>query len=685
MRLHRQRALLLWAACAAAWLPVRAFALVTALPPSPYLILDQSLLQPRFLDAAPLCMASGLDPQLTESVGLVHNHAVAKAHKQLAALLNAPEGLVEPALRLGAAVVNARAAGSAKQRSEALHVLNAELARGGPAPLRACANLERARLQLLLGQGPEASASARLVLRAAGKLEKGAKLLEVARFYRAEAYWRAQRYAEALPLYQQLVGSATPRLAAAAALRWADAHAEEQPPVETWKAMAELLNQGQHAGLDVSSFAPRASLLAIRAGDEKAAMLWITQAADLESDPRAAKIASLREADLLLARGQRGDARTLYERVASEPAPSEVHALAQERLAAYELVPEDESKRMVRLRLAEATPNPRITLVARDEIARRLLAEGALDKALEMLIRVGHDHPMPELVPLFSQTFNQALAEAVQGKGEAACLAAVRRLGGRRTVLLQNASNPEPLVRLGDCLISLGLPGAAQEMFRGVARNFGPAEASKLTLRLAEVNLALGDTAAVHATLDSLRKEEAHKPVVPQHPIAWLRIRGELARREGRNSDAARAWLQLLEGDHADAETALHLADVARKGKAPARAVASLRKALLDRGSALSPSWAEVSLLVADLLRIQRPSQALRMYQRAADNLPDGPLRSRAAFFAARLVASSDAWRDALVRSRAADSKNAWGRLADVELEAANLRLAMGREERAPR
>jgi len=665
-------------------LPSRARAEGLALPPSPYRILDPSLLEPGFLDAVPLCVAQGLDPQLAEPIRLLRDKKVAIARKLIAPMLTAPEGLVDPALHLSAAVVNARAAESASQRNDALHLLNLQLARGGPAALRACANLERARLQLLQGLGPEASASTRLVLRASEGLEQGASFAEAARFYRAEAYVQAHRGAEALPLYQQLSGSASPELAYAAALRLADARVASLPADEAWHAMADLLNQPHHEQLDLSGFAPRASSLAVRAGDEKAGLRWISLAAALTPDRRAAAIASLRKADLLLESGLDEDARDLYEQVAGSHAARDVRALAQLRLAAFELVPEDAAKRMDRLRYAEATPQPSVALMARDEIARRLLDAGKLSDSLTLLLRIGHDRPQPELIPHFSETFNRALAKAVEGKGQAACLAMVQRLGGRDAVLLRNARDPDPLIRLGDCLTSLGLPGAAQKLFRGIARRFGPEDAARLILRLAKVNLALGDFAAVHATLKSLRSKQRDNAAAPQEEVAWQRIRGELARREGRLAHASAIWLDLLRGGHADAVTALRVARAAMQGEAPKATAETLRTLVLAQGPSPSPLWAETGLVVADLIRARSPEQARLLYQRAADNLPEGSQRARAAFFAARLETQSDAWRVALAQARATDSQSAWSRLAAVEIEAARLRLAVGRKERAP-
>jgi len=659
------------------------------LPPSPYEILRPDLLQAGFVDVVGPCIPADPPPAFAEAVRQLRAGDPSAARVELERLRvrldSAPEETPEIHRdRLVLATLAGRAGSRPELRQQGIREIGNALAYGGPLPWRACAHLERARLQLLAGLAPEASASARQALRVFGDAPPPGFVAESARYYRAEALSLAHRSEAARSLYTRLVGAQSARIARVAELRLQEEKAWGEQPAKGWKVFSALLEKARKAKVELGGFAPRAAEWAARAGDRRAALHWISRAAEAGGDPEAAAVAILRRADLLVSDGRKGEARRQLERVVSQRLPREIRALAQVRLVAFELIPESEARRRERLDWAARSPHRGVSLAARDERVRRMLAAGELDAALEELVRIGHQGPGPLWTPHFQASLATALERATAGaEQESGCLASVERLGWRTDFLLEVAKDPEPLLRLGDCLLRLGLPQRALALWRGMARAFGAEIASRLPLRLAQASLQSGDRAAVRAMLQSHRGE---RPGADD--AAWQRLEAELARAQGH----PRPWVHWLQarvasGEASDGEL-LDLSLWAVRGISTPQSLPILRRALLQgaagsnaaAGSCRSDPGpkgcprAEASLYVADLLRARGDAATARtFYARAAAQLPPGRLRARAAQTLATLQPDSRGREQALEQAAEAAPQTPWSRLAAVDLRADRL------------
>jgi hypothetical protein len=366
-----------------------------------------------------------------------------------------------------------------------------------------------------------------------------------------------------------------------------------------------------------------------------------------------------------------------------------VRSLAQIRLATAELAPESENERRALLLRAAAASHPGVSVYARGELAHRLVEAGELDGALDQLVRVAYDGPTPLHTPHFQDDLDRTLAKiAESAASDDGCLEVVRRLGGRRTLLLAHASAPGAFLGLGDCYLALGVPASALDTYRATSARFGPEVGSALPLHIARASLQAGDLAAVRA---ALRAERARLEEDANLPVAWRLVAAQLALSEKRGPGLAEAFAALVRSDELApvqrAQALLVLAQLAIEapGSEPlARALEDAMREAPEGGSAAVDSLlAESSLYAADVAaRTGSPKAARGLYRRAARGLPPGARQARAAYHDGLLESSWERAQEAFAAAGSSDSASGWARLARAELRLARVRLAIGRAGR---
>ncbi|MGI9538988.1 MAG: hypothetical protein ACR2N6_02430, partial [Miltoncostaeaceae bacterium] len=206
-----------------------------------------------------------------------------------------------------------------------------------------------------------------------------------------------------------------------------------------------------------------------------------------------------------------------------------------------------------------------------------------IDEALDVFVRVGYDRPTARQAPHFQSDLDAALEASARGADEGVCPTVVRRLGGRRTLLLVYASQPDPFLRLGDCYVVLGMPGPALDTYRATARRFGEEVVDALPLRIAQASLKTGELAAVRA---ALRASRAGLEPGAELAWAWRRLEAELALLDGDDTRAGDLLAGLVASESAApgerARAILALAQLARAAERPGRWTAALQGALAD-------------------------------------------------------------------------------------------------------
>jgi hypothetical protein len=615
-------------------------------------MLQPSALVPGLLDAAPAC----LPPDDGE--------------------------VIDGDLELLDAVLALRGASRAAAH-HALRGAEAALIAGGSDEARACLLLERARVELRIGLLPEARASLERTGRALDPRAMSSALRETFLFYRAEAAMRSEHREEAKAIYAELEESSLPLLAHAARLRGA-VHAElADDPRAAWKRLAELLARGSELGLNVDAWAIPVAEAALTAELYEEAEAWLARA---EPRPESGPLSSIRRADVLVQLERRDEARRLLERVVATAERADVRTLAQIRLTVSELAPETENERRARLLRGAAAIHPGVSVYARGELAHRLVAAGEVDGALDQLARVVYDGPTPLHTPHFQADLDHVLAEIADSTAsDSACPSVVRRLGGRRTLLLAHGSAPKAFLRLGDCYLALAMPNSALDVYRAVSVRFGLEVASALPLRMARASLRAGDLAAVRA---AVRAQRTHLTKGSEQPPAWRLVAGELAFAEQRAPAAIEALTPLLRSEELEpvqrAHALLDLAQLALETRAAGSIAemldASLRETAGGAPDAAESLLAEASLYVADLAaRTGSSASARKLYDRAARGLPPGPLRARAVYRSALLETSLARSREAFGGVATSEVESPWARMARAELRLVRLRQAIGR------
>ncbi|NNL67825.1 MAG: hypothetical protein HKP30_16370 [Myxococcales bacterium] len=605
------------------------------LPPSAFRLIASQALQPGYLDATPLCR-------------------------------------IEQSGALSQVLLSLRAIGNPERASKALRGALAEDLEADT-DQRICAHLESARLALKLGRAPDARAA----LRRAERIGKpGAGFIAItAAFHRAEAFAMSGERDAARALYLKLRESPYGDVAVAARLRLLAFEIDSEDAEAAARArtgLGEALEAARVGGLDVSPWAPLAAEAAVEEGALREAHRWLAIAERIEDR---AGVASLRKGDVLVALERRNDARQVFERIRSSARLPAARELARVRLAEIG-VPAPLEERIAELERAARAVHPAVSGQARDTLAVLLLEERRLGAALGVLSALGHDGAPQIAKPRFAQTLERALRAATADT--LPCTAVIEAVGGRRALYIRIAPEPDTLLRVGDCFGELGMPEAALEIYRGLARRF-PLGPNQLALRIARASFDLGNHAALRAALSAQEHGSDEE-------VSWRWLETRLALVEGRNADAARGLLALLERDdlpaslRVEAEKRLALLDSAELD--PQLRLATLLDSL-HRKAPGSPTKARATgwLAAADALAGEgREDAAGALYGRALALLPAGSRRERARYAAAVRAGSPQATREALAARTLEDGRR-WSRLADLELELIELRAAARRTE----
>ena len=282
-------------------------------PPDPFEIVATRLGPHPFLDAPPPCLPEPVPEVLSSVVPFVleGDESATRRVLELAEQLSRKEGPLTPELHLWLALLRARVADTPGRRTEVIRAVDRALAWGGHGRVRVCAFLERARAELGNGLAPEASASAAKALEEAEPSAPPA-LTDGARLIRAEALWLSGREEEAQELFRSLSESEVAGIAVAARLRVRQVRVRSMPPAEGWAALRKALEEAEAARLPLQGFERVAAEQALRAGDTRRALLWIARAADIPGKERATGLATVRKADVLVARGRTEDPWTAF-------------------------------------------------------------------------------------------------------------------------------------------------------------------------------------------------------------------------------------------------------------------------------------------------------------------------------------------------------------------------------------
>ena len=661
-------------------------------PPDPFRIFASRRAWLPILDALEPCLPAETPAALAPVLPFVLEDRASATRRvlELAEEARRREGeRLSADLRLWLAAVSARVADTFTRRTEAIRAINEALAGGGGSEARVCAFLERGRAELRSHRAPEASASALQALREGEGAGLSAGRADAARFLRAEAMLLSRREEEARALYQALASSSADRLATAARLRLIEGNGSELPPEVAWTRLQARLEEARSMDLDLRGFERVATEFALRAGDSRRALLHIALAADLGSDELTTGLATIRKVDVLVARGRASDALAILERILEQHKDVDVRRLARLRIVAHRLGDATEAEQREALLEAATSKERGVSLHARAMLLHLRVQAGEVDLALDDYARLAYDDPDDELAPTYRDDLDTMLLAAV----ESHCPTVVRRLGGRRELLMRQARVSEPFVALADCYLALGMPAPALASYRAVTRAFGSELVSRLTLRLARASLSAGDLPAARALLRAHRSES--DPVdVPVGGLAgdsWSLFGAEFALREGRDEAAAEFLLPIVRAGDAPLRAIRWLAELVAKQAAGEEALVLLEDETsrwqlesdpLLADTAEVAARAHVALVLADrLLARGEPRRAHYYYGLAVESLRDGPQRARARFHRASLSEGKrrrPAFEEATEPIPGAEL---WSRLASVELRSVGLRADIGRSE----
>ncbi len=655
------------------------------LPPDPFELFSARRSWDPILDAVPPCLPEEVPEALAGVMPFVleDDESASRRVLELAHAAEKEEGGITPQLHLWIAVLRARTADTRERRRDSIRELARALDWGGEGRARSCAYLARARVELESGFAPEASASAVLALRGSAETPSDS-LREGASFVRAEALRLAGRWEDAEPLYRSFGGSENRRIRAASALRLAFHEAEQQEPAEAWASLRQKIDEAREAGLSLDGFERNVAEYAQRAGDTRRALLWITRAADLRGDERTTGLAAVRKADLLAARGRGDDALTILQRLSEVHPVADLRTLARVRIVQLGLGEATEADRRKVLEKATRATEPGLAVNARAQLMQRAVRAGEVDEALFHYARLAYTDPELRFAPGWRADLDAALEMAV----DPYCPTTVRRLAGRRELLMRDAQVAEPFIAMADCLLALDMPRPALETYRAVSRSFGAEMAPRLTLRLARASLGVGDLAAVGAAI------KAHRAAADRgaEPVAgslagdsWALFEAELALREGRKEAAAELLLPLILEPGTPIRAVRWFAELARDGAGPEHAALILQELtarwqLEDQHEELAEERAYVALALADLLRAQGDrAGAHYVYGLAVEGLPEGAPLERARFLLADLERSTEASQRTF--EAASQDGGLWGRLAAIELRSRDLREQVALDE----
>ncbi len=652
-----------------------------ALPPAPDRVLGAALLRTPPLDLLPVCVPRDLSAGLA---GIASAAAAGRPGDALEAL----SGLDHPGAsdlaggEVLRAILLARTTRDRAGLRAARAALRRALAGEAPASARVCARLEASRVELLLGFGPEAAAHAARAAREGGPLPPA--LERRVAFLRAEARYLGGDEAGAAARFAELVDTRQPEVAVGAALRLADAAFDHGDRAAAFARYPEAVGRlAELRGVD-PVWLMRTAEAAIAAGAAPKALPWLTRLDRTGGPPELVAAGRIRQADLWAASGQAVRARDLLLAIeGDEELPRTVRMLASVRMADLGVSPRDPGELLADLRAAALAPDPLLATYGRSVLLGALLERGEFDEALDVAGRLLVQEPPDALAPGIRARIDallRALApDVVETKR---CRTFVMRVGGRRRLLIGAASEPAPLVRLGECYAEIGLLEVALEVYRSVAASLGLEGARAVVMPMARAAFEAGDLEVARTAARAYLRQGG------PNLAPWRLLLGEVELEAGRLERAREPLVAALRGG------SLHGRDRVRGLLALAR-VASRRKGgeedrrlLHDAFLALDDATAETgggdlgeaALLTAELFRrAGEPEPALALYRLAADFLPDGFRLAEATYWLGSLSPDPDERRTALERAAGLEEGGRFASLARHELEIAPLRAAVGR------
>jgi hypothetical protein len=637
------------------------------LPPSPWRLAGHADPAIGFLDVLPICMPDAALPEIAGAAKLLREGDLEGARTLLprAGWFSGRDPV--SAVRLAHALLDARAVDRRRIPAAALEL---EIA-GREHPDRdatSCSQLERARLFLRAGLSMEALGAVAIAERYTEADSEPHRVL------RAEALTATGRLEEALPIYETLRASPSAAVSWAAALRLTTA----RPDVE-WSMVEPFLDRGTRFVVNLGPLASYAGELALRSGRNADALHWLTRA---ESDGRHRELAAIRRADALTLAGRTGAAGRLLLRLERTAEGKSAREIASARLAASGTGSEEEQE--ARLVEAARSHTPGIAAHSLELLLGLYLEADRPEAALDSATRLHHLAPRGG-IPGLGSLVDSAVRIAVGGDVD--CATVLERLAGGRRLWIRSVSSPDPLLRLGDCALELGLTATAIDVFRALSRRFPDRLSADFALRIATVSLSLGEFQIVEAMLAANERiwARADTPDSERAPWLWLRARASLA-----SGDEARAIAILLGLAASDSTPAPERARSALALAALPPASASRLdleprlQAALRLPSDLSPDdRGRIWLRIADLRREAGATQgAAEAYGRAGELLPPGPARARSLHAHAVFGETRDIRLARLNRLLENESAGAWSDLTRGELRLARLQYRLGPDER---
>ncbi len=646
------------------------------LPPSPFRVVHETRRTPPYLDATAVCFPPEIRAGIEIAARLRDGDidGVRRAFGKLAAPPPEDPGAKGFAadLALLRAIVDARIA--VGERRIATRSVLRRFGRTSATPgTRACALLESARLAMLMGRPLDARVDRLRGRREYADEQWPAPYALTAAWLEAEELHRSGDAKRARALWSEISDGSDARLALAARLRLLETRfpvvagpEPEAGAAEAWATFPIQLENATTARLDIEPWSLVAGELAIRAGDLEAAHYWLARA---ELAWRGG-LASIRKSDVLVALGRMGDARNTLDRVVRVAKDPVVREMAELRIASLEIAAGQHAAAAKRIDGPARSVHPEVRAEALMLRARDQLASGQVSGALDSYVRLAHAGGRTDESP----TFRAGLADAARAltTGKASCPLVLQELGSRVALLARYATESAPLLRVGDCFLTLNMPGAALDAYRAALRRFGAEPGAALPLRIATAALADGDNAAVRAAVEAALASAAPDAGDPA-ALRWRWLALALAEREGRAADASLQLDHLARAERLPrelrAEVELALVRRMETGGSSAEARAALAASLAFDPDLASDARGYAWLRLADLaLSESDATAAASAYDRAAQMLAPGPLRDRARHHAALLVETKQQRREALATAAEPEPGSGWSRVAGLEL-----------------
>jgi len=568
-------------------------------------------------------------------------------------------------------------AGADRERARAREALRRFTPGAIPSPLLVCAWLELAQAELALGLHPEAAASALRAERLAASSADPPARREDALFLRAEAELFSNQLAAAAARYRALRDSQRAELRAAAALREADLRYQRGELAAAFPAYRALLDTGSPAGASARASRERAAEAAIASGHLDLASLWLRQRiAELEDDTERSR-ALLRLADVRSEQHRPRDARrALAEAYALRKGRPEGW-LALVRVYDLELEMTGPETTIGTLRRAvDEAGHPGVVRYAQVVLARRLIERGEHERGIRLLVGVQQDRLSAATSAMASAELPGAIARVAAKSG---CRERVEVLGARQQLLQELVRVPAPFLQLGACYEELGLPEVAIGVYRGAGAQLGEESLPAFALALARANLGAG-------RITSARLAALRESLKPGADPDWHRILAEARLRSGEPETAAAGLLARAQGPEALGATELALlarAALQLPDAPELRGLLHTQLLRLSRATGAGPreELGHAALFAARRWRIAGGlPQAQELYALAYHDLPEGPLRAQAGYWAGRLAVRPEAAREQLAAT-AALAESPWTRLAAQELVLRGLRSELGLPE----